>query len=34
MHQNAKSVDGRELNLMKVISESLRFIAEKALEKL
>jgi hypothetical protein len=34
MDQNAKSVDGRELPLMRVISESLRFIAEKALEKL
>lgn len=31
---NAKSVDGRELPLMKVISESLKYIAEKALEKL
>ena len=29
-----KSVDGRELPLMKVISESLRFISEKAIEKL
>lgn len=34
MDQNAKSVDNRELSLMKVISESLRYIAEKALEKL
>lgn len=31
---NARSVDGRELPLMKVISESLKYIAEKALEKL
>ncbi len=34
MDQNAKSLDGRELNLMKVISESLRFISDKAVEKL
>jgi len=34
MDQNARSVDGRELPLMKVISESLRYIAEKGLEKL
>ena len=34
MDANARSVDGRELPLMKVISESLRYIAEKALEKL
>ena len=30
----AKSIDGRELPLMTVISESLRFISEKAVEKL
>jgi len=30
----AKSIDQRELPLMKVISESLRYIAEKAIEKL
>ena len=34
MDSNAKSVDGRELPLMRVISESLKYIAEKALEKL
>jgi hypothetical protein len=34
MDPNAISVDGRELPLMKVISESLRFISEKAMEKL
>jgi hypothetical protein len=34
MDVNAKSVDGRDLSLMKVISESLRYIAEKAIEKL
>ena len=34
MDANARSVDGRELSLMKVISESLRYISEKALEKL
>lgn len=34
MDANARSVDSRELPLMKVISESLKYIAEKALEKL
>lgn len=34
MDSHARAVDGRELPLMKVISESLRFIAEKALDKL
>lgn len=34
MDPNAKSVDGRELPLMKVISESIKYIGEKALEKL
>ena len=34
MDANARAVDGRELPLMKVISESLKYIAEKALEKL
>ena len=34
MDANAISLDGRELPLMKVISESLRYIAEKAMEKL
>jgi hypothetical protein len=31
MDENAVSIDGRELPLMKVISESLRFIADKAI---
>ena len=31
---NVKSVDGREMPLMKIISESLKFIAEKAMDKL
>lgn len=34
MDKNARSIDGRELDLMLVISESLRFISEKAIEKL
>lgn len=34
MDANAISVDGRPLALTKVISESLKFISEKALEKL
>jgi hypothetical protein len=34
MHENAISVDDREMNLMTVISESLRYIAEKAMKKL
>lgn len=34
MDANAKSADGREMPLMKVISESLKFIADKALAKL
>jgi molecular chaperone DnaK (HSP70) len=34
LHDNAVSVDGREMNLMVVISESLRFIADKAMKKL
>jgi len=34
MNQNAKSLDGREMPLMKVISETLRYIAGKATEKL
>ena len=34
MDTNAISMDGRELSLMTVISHSLRFIAEKAIEKL
>jgi hypothetical protein len=34
MDPNAKSVDGRDLPLMRVISESLRYISDKGLEKL
>ncbi len=34
MDSMAIALDGRELPLMKVISESLRYIAEKALSKL
>ena len=34
MDKNAISVDGREMPLTTVISMSLKFIAEKALEKL
>jgi hypothetical protein len=34
LHENAVSVDGREMPLMVVIQESLRFIAEKAMLKL
>ena len=34
MHENAVSIDGREMPLMTVISESLRFIADKANKKL
>lgn len=34
MDANAVSVDGRELPLMRVISESLKYISEKALDKL
>ena len=34
MDANALALDGREMPLMQVISESLRFIAGKALEKL
>ncbi len=34
MDENAVSADGRELSLMKVIAESLKFIADKALQKL
>jgi len=34
MDANARSVDGRELPLMRVIAESLRYISEKAIEKL
>jgi hypothetical protein len=34
MDQNATAVDGRQLSLMTVISQSLKFIADKAIEKL
>jgi hypothetical protein len=34
MDKNARSIDSRELDLMLVISESLRFISDKAMEKL
>jgi hypothetical protein len=34
MDKCAKSIDGRELDLMVVISETLRFISDKAIEKL
>ena len=34
MDPNARAVDGRELPLMQVTSESLKYIAEKGLEKL
>ena len=34
MDKEAKSIDGRSLDLMLVISESLRFISDKAIEKL
>lgn len=34
MHTNARAVDGREMPLMPIISQTLRYIAEKALEKL
>lgn len=34
MDANAISLDGRELPLMKVISESLKYLANKAMEKL
>lgn len=34
MDKNAIALDGRELDLMTVISQSLKFISEKALEKL
>jgi cobalamin biosynthesis Co2+ chelatase CbiK len=34
MDKNAIAIDSRELSLMTVISQSLKFIAGKALEKL
>ena len=32
--ENVKSLDGREMPLMKVISETLKYISNKAIEKL
>lgn len=34
MHTNARAVDGREMPLMPIIAQTLKFIAEKALDKL
>lgn len=34
MHTNAKSVDGREMPLMPIIRETLRYISQQALHKL
>lgn len=34
MDTNARGIDGREMPLITVISETLRYIANKALEKL
>jgi molecular chaperone DnaK (HSP70) len=34
LHTNAISADGREMSLMKIISQTLKFISEKALQKL
>jgi hypothetical protein len=34
MHTNAVSTDGREMPLLTVISETLKYIADKAIEKL
>lgn len=34
LHANAVAVDGREMPLMQVISETLRYISEKAVQKL
>jgi hypothetical protein len=34
LDESATAMDGRTLPLMKVIAESLRFISEKAVEKL
>ena len=31
--ENVKSLDGREMPLMKVISETLKYISNKAIEK-
>ena len=34
LHKNAISIDAREMPLMTVISQSIKFIADKAMEKL
>ena len=34
MNANAKAVDGREMPLMIVISETLKYISNKAIQKL
>ena len=34
MHVNAKAIDGREMPLMPIIAQTLKFIAEKAIQKL
>jgi len=34
MNTSAKSVDGRELPLMKIIKHTLKFIGDQALQKL
>jgi len=34
MHSAARSIDGREIPLMPILKETLKFIASKALEKL
>ena len=34
MHSSARSIDGREIPLMPILKETLKFIAGKALEKL
>lgn len=34
MHPTARSIDGREIPLMLVIRETLKFIGHKSLEKL
>ena len=34
MHTKAKSIDGREMQLMDVIKHTLQFISQQALQKL
>ncbi len=34
MHTNAIALDGREMPLLPVISETIKYIADKAIEKL